>query len=66
MNSSVRAKPLPPHTEGQPVESRQEKLRRVREQVLNGFYTRTEVLKDVADALLMNPEPFENLNQKQS
>ena len=48
------------------MESRQEKLRRVREQVLNGFYTRTEVLKDVADALLMNPEPFENLNQKQS
>ena len=65
MNSSVRAKPLPPSADGQPAETRQEKLRRVREQVVNGYYKKTEVLKDVADALLMNPEPFENLSEKQ-
>jgi hypothetical protein len=31
-----------------------------------GFYSRTDVLKDVADALIMNQEPFENLNEKES
>jgi len=41
-------------------------LRRIREQVSEGFYSRTDVLKDVADALIMNPEPFENLNEKES
>lgn len=61
MNSSTRLKPLPPGEEG---ESRNEKLRRIREQVGSGFYSRADVLRDVADALLMNPEPFENLNEK--
>jgi hypothetical protein len=61
MNSSVRLKPLPPGEEG---EDRKEKIQRIREQVTSGFYSRTDVLRDVADALLMNPEPFENLNEK--
>jgi len=61
MNSSVRIKPLPP---GEEVEDRTEKLRRIKEQMGSGYYSRTDVLKDVADALIMNPEPFENLNEK--
>ncbi len=65
MNSSVRAKPLPPDYDGELRESRQEKLRRIREQVDKGFYSKTEVLKDVADALIMNPAAFENLNEKE-
>lgn len=62
MNSSVRLKPIPP---GEEVENRTEKLKRIREQVTSGFYSRNDVLRDVADALLMNPEPFENLNEKE-
>ena len=61
MNSSVRTKPLPP---GEEVEDREEKLKRIRNQVNSGYYSRGDVLKDVADALLMNPEPFESLNEK--
>lgn len=61
MNSSVRTKPLPP---GEDVEDRNEKIKRIREQVSSGYYSRGDVLKDVADALLMNPEPFESLNEK--
>lgn len=64
MNSSVRFKPLPP-ADGETAETRAEKLRRIRTQVARGFYTREEVLRDVADALLMNPAAFENLNEKQ-
>ena len=64
MNSSVRAKPLPPHRDGELAETREEKLRRIRSQVSKGYYSRQDVLKDVADALMMNPEPFENLNEK--
>ncbi len=56
MNSSVRFKPLPPGPE-EPKETRAEKLRRVREQVENGHYADRDVLKDVADALIMNPAP---------
>jgi hypothetical protein len=61
MNSSVRTKQLPP---GEEVEDRTEKLKRIREQVNSGYYSRTDVMKDVADALIMNPEPFESLNDK--
>lgn len=64
MNSSVRFKPLPQGSE-EPKETRTEKLRRVREQVKNGYYANREVLKDVADALIMNPAPFEALNEKE-
>jgi hypothetical protein len=64
MNSSVRFTPLPPGSD-EPKESRAEKLRRVREQVQNGYYADKEVLKDVADALIMNPAPFEALNEKE-
>ena len=64
MNSSVRFKPLPQGSE-EPKETRAEKLRRVREQVKNGYYANREVLKDVADALIMNPAPFEALNEKE-
>ena len=64
MNSSVRVKPLPPDEDGQPAESREEKLRRIRSQVSEGFYSRHEVLRDVADALIMNPAAFENLNER--
>ena len=61
MNSSVRVKPLSP---GEETESREEKIQRIRGQVSSGYYSREDVLKDVADALLMNPEPFENLTEK--
>ncbi len=64
MNSSVRFKPLPQGSE-EPKETRAEKLRRVREQVKNGYYANRDVLKDVADALIMNPAPFEALNEKE-
>ena len=64
MNSSVRFKPLPAGSE-EPKETRAEKLRRVREQVKNGYYAERDVLKDVADALIMNPAPFEALNEKE-
>ncbi len=64
MNSSVRFKPLPHGSEG-PKETRAEKLLRVREQVKNGYYANRDVLKDVADALIMNPAPFEALNEKE-
>ena len=42
-----------------------EKLRRVSEQVKNGYYAERDVLRDVADALIMNPAPFEALNEKE-
>ena len=61
MNSSVRFKALPPDED---AESREDKLKRIRAQVSEGYYSRRDVLKDVADALLMNPEPFENLVEK--
>ena len=64
MNSSVRFKPLPPGSD-EPKETRAEKLRRVREQVKNGYYSERDVMKDVADALIMNPTPFEVLNEKE-
>ncbi|MDA0748860.1 MAG: hypothetical protein O2954_20270 [bacterium] len=66
MNSSVRFKPLPPTEDGKPSETRQEKLRRIQAQVNKGFYTQEDVLRDVADALLMNPSAFENLNEKET
>lgn len=65
MNSSVRAKPLPADADGQPAETRREKLSRIRSQVSSGYYQREDVLRDIADALLMNPAPFENLNEKE-
>jgi len=52
--------------DGQPAETRREKLSRIRNQVSSGFYARDEVLRDIADALLMNPAPFENLNEKET
>jgi hypothetical protein len=64
MNSSVRFQP-PPSGSEEPKETRAEKLRRVREQVKNGYYAERDVLKDVADALIMNPAPFEALNEKE-
>ena len=66
MNSSVRIKPPIAGGDGRPAETREEKLRRVKSQVGNGFYTKHEVLRDVADALLMNPAAFENLNEKEN
>ena len=63
MNSSVRQKLLPPNSE--PVETRREKLRRIRDQASEGHYSKDDVMKDIADALIMNPEPFENLNEKE-
>ena len=66
MNSSVRARPHPVDPDGQPAETRREKLSRIRNQVSSGFYARDEVLRDIADALLMNPAPFENLNEKET
>ncbi len=66
MNSSVRAKPHPVDPDGQPAESRREKLSRIRSQVSDGFYGRQDVLRDIADALIMNPAPFENLNEKET
>ena len=42
-------------------ESREELLNRVRTRVKAGFYGRTDVLRDVADALFHNPSAFENL-----
>lgn len=64
MNSSVRGQPLPPGVD-EPTETRAEKLKRVREQVRDGYYANRDVLKDVADALIMNPAPFEALNEKE-
>ncbi len=64
MNSSVRFNKLPAGTK-EPKETRAEKLRRVREQVKSGYYANRDVLKDVADALIMNPAPFEALNEKE-
>ncbi len=64
MNSSVRFQPLPQGAD-EPKETRAEKLRRVREQVKNGYYANKDVLKDVAEALIMNPAPFEALNEKE-
>ncbi len=64
MNSSVRGQPLPPRVD-EPTETRAEKLKRVREQVREGYYANRDVLRDVADALIMNPAPFEALNEKE-
>ena len=55
---------MKPLSAGEETESRDEKIQRIRGQVSSGYYSRTDVLKDVADALLMNPEPFENLTEK--
>ena len=63
MNSSVRQKLLPPNTE--PSETRHEKLQRIQGQVKDGYYSKRDVMKDIADALIMNPEPFENLSEKE-
>tara|TARA_Y100000588_G_scaffold388295_1_gene488164 strand:+ start:3407 stop:3568 length:162 start_codon:yes stop_codon:yes gene_type:complete len=49
----------------EPTETRAEKLKRVRAQVREGYYANRDVLKDVADALIMNPAPFEALNEKE-
>ena len=65
MNSSVRTKPLPPGTDGEPAETRKEKLSRIRSQVSKGYYSKDDVMKEVADALLMNPAAFENLSEKE-
>ena len=65
MNSSVRTKPLQPGTDGETAETRKEKLSRIRSQVSKGYYSKDDVMKDVADALLMNPAAFENLNEKE-
>lgn len=64
MNSSIRIKPLPSNMEGQPRESQKEKIQRIRSQVKEGFYSQNEILRDIADALIMNPTVFENLNQR--
>ena len=64
MNSSVRPKPSLINGNGEPNETRKEKLLRIQAQVSKGFYFRSEILLDVADALLMNPDAFENLNEK--
>jgi hypothetical protein len=66
MNSSVRIQPLPPGEDGEPAETRKEKLSRIRSQVSKGYYSKNDVMQDVADALLMNPAAFENLNDKES
>lgn len=42
-------------------ESREERLTRIRARVKSGFYARTDVMRDVADALLYDPSAFENL-----
>lgn len=42
-------------------ETREELLIRIRTRVKAGFYGRTEVVRDVADALFHNPSAFENL-----
>lgn len=64
MNSSVRNK-LPPGVQDD-GESRIEKLKRIREQVQDGYYASQDVMRDIADALIMNPTPFEALNEKES
>ena len=64
MNSSVRGQPLPLGVD-EPTKTRAEKLKRVREQVREGYYANRDVLEDVADALIMNPAPFEALNEKE-
>ena len=63
MNSSVRTKLPPGIIEN--GESRADKLKRIQAQVKDGFYASREVMRDVADALLMNPAPFEALNEKE-
>lgn len=42
-------------------ESKEERLARIRARVKTGFYARTDVMRDVADALLYDPSAFENL-----
>ncbi|GEM_PF-6694207 len=42
-------------------ESREERLARIRARVKAGFYARSDVMRDVADALLYDPSAFENL-----
>ena len=56
---------MPPDEDGQPRESRADKILRIREQVTEGYYGKNDVMRDVADALLMNPIAFENLNEKE-
>ena len=64
MNSSVRPKPSLINGNDEPNETRKEKLKRIQAQVSKGFYFRSGILLDVADALLMNPDAFESLNEK--
>jgi len=42
-------------------ENRAERIVRIRARVKAGFYTRSDVMRDVADALLYDPSAFENL-----
>ena len=42
-------------------ENREERIARIRARVKTGFYTRADVMRDVADALLYDPSAFENL-----
>lgn len=42
-------------------ESKEERIVRIRARVKTGFYTRADVMRDVADALLYDPSAFENL-----
>jgi hypothetical protein len=44
-----------------PEENREERIARIRARVKTGFYTRADVMRDVADALLYDPSAFENL-----
>jgi hypothetical protein len=44
-----------------PKESREERILRIRARVKAGFYARSDVMRDVADALLYDPSAFENL-----
>lgn len=42
-------------------ESKEERIARIRTRVKAGFYARSDVMRDVADALLYDPSAFENL-----
>jgi hypothetical protein len=44
-----------------PEENREERIARIRARVKTGFYTRADVMRDVADALLYDPSAFDNL-----
>ncbi len=42
-------------------ENKEERIARIRARVKTGFYARTDVMQDVADALFYDPSAFENL-----